>query len=409
MKVLHIAEKADGGGAESVFRETVQVFKKYDQKRKHYVACRYSEKLPFVVDFAFTEKKENIFSKIYSNSNKKELARFLSDLEPEIIHLQHYANLSPSILHALYNYKRKNKKTTIIQTVHTFEYACSHHAAYDYKQNKRCLDCASQTFKTKIFYRNCSRLGFAHSFGKGLASLLSHYFYNKQFIDKLIVPSEFMRTAVGLNKSRDMRKVIVVNNPIADELFEANPTEKKNQILYFGRLSEEKNIDLLLRGYSHYQKSVNLAFPLVIIGEGSEKERLISLSIELGCADYVTFMPFLSHFELKKYLEVSKISLLTSKCFENAPMMVIESLACDIIPIVCNHGGMLEMVECFGFGFHFNADDYLDLAKTIEDVTNNYNIIINRNKGLKDEVKRSLSSLYFFDKINNIYDLSAIS
>lgn len=406
MRVLHIAESGDGGGAESVFRETVTMLKDLDHQRDHFVACKWSNALPFQIDFVFPEGDVRLIDLIYSAMNKKKLDSFLDQLKPDIIHLHHYANLSPSILHSLYNYKIKYNRTKIIQTAHTFEYICSHHAAYDYQQSKRCLDCSSQRFKTKIFYRNCSRLNYFHSVGKGINSLIAHYFYGKNFIDKIIVPSQFMKDSVLQNKSINSDQVEVIDNPVSKEfLVIDNGNIKKDQLIYFGRLSEEKNIELLISAYSHYVKSVVEPFTLVIIGNGVEKIRLEALVLSLKLNHCVKFIPFLSHKDLKGYLNDSKISILPSKCFENAPMMVVESLVANIIPIVSNHGGMKEMITRFSFGLVFDSDDIISLSKQISYAVSNYDELIQKANEARILATQTLSKEVYLNKLSNLYSI----
>ncbi|MCC9071719.1 glycosyltransferase [Flavobacterium sp. F-65] len=373
-----------------------------DLSNSHYTACKKSDGLSFKLDFDFQDK-ENLLDFIYSISNKKKMDLILKEINPEIIHLHHYGNLSPSILHSLFNYKKRNPKIKIIQTVHTFQYSCSHQAAYDYNKTKRCLDCASVHFKTKIFYRKCSRGGFIHSVAKGFNSLITHYYYKKGLIDTIIVPSNFIKETILLNSFYKDKEILVINNPIFSKFEKNNKLKKENNIVYFGRLSEEKNIKLLINAFVLFVNKTKADYKLLIIGDGLEKEKLQEYVLKENMAERILFLPFMSHEKLKKYLEISKISIMTSKCFENAPMMIIESFNYDIIPIVANHGGMREMALKLNFGLLFESEDCESLVNQIINATENYETLINEKPELESQIRNLFSKSIYFNELIKIY------
>lgn len=401
-KILHVSERGDGGGGESVFRESIVLFQQFDLSNTHYTVCKKSENLPFKLDFEFQEKMRPL-DFIYSFSNKKRMKMILEEIKPDVIHLHHYGNLSPSILHSLFSYKMKNEKSKIIQTVHTFQYSCSHQAAYDYNKMKRCLDCAGVHYKTKIFYRKCSRAGFFHSTAKGVNSIITHYFYKKGLVDTIIVPSDFIKEAILLNKFYTNKEIKVIRNPIFNDFEKQNKIAKENNIVYFGRLSEEKNIMFLIKSFILFVRKNSSDYKLLIIGDGIEKEVLQKYVLQENMRERILFLPFMSQEGLKKYLEVSKISIMTSKCFENAPMMMIESFNYNIIPIVANHGGMKEMASKLNFGLLFESENYESLVNEIKRATSDYQTLINEKPKLEAQIRDLFSKSIYYNQLTKIY------
>lgn len=409
MTVLHIAESAFGGGAESVFRDTILGLKEFDSNT-HLVTCKCHSDLPFKIDLVFKEHEKagvsKILSQIFSLSNYRALSMFLKKNKPDIIHIQNYGNLSPSILRAIKSYKTKSHNIKVLHTVHTFEYLCSHHAAFDYKKKQRCLDCANSKFKFKIFYRHCSRGGVVHSIGKGLTSLLANYYLSGGLIDRYITPSDFLKDEMC--KSRIQKeKVSVIKNPLPDNFLSkalnSNESVKHtvNEVVYFGRLSNEKNIDILIRAIA---KLINDSFKvkLKIIGDGVEKQRLASLVKEMGISNQVEFIPFLKQEDLQKILSKAKVSVLPSKCFETASMLVFESVASGVIPIVADHGGMKEMAEYMNVGYRFQDDNEEDLASKIKLAFENYLVEINSLVLAKNKLE-DLSLKNYASAISELY------
>ncbi|MGK6353389.1 glycosyltransferase family 4 protein [Parapedobacter sp. DT-150] len=408
INILHIGEHATGGGDGTVFRSTVLALKQapFGDRYRNHVACRQSEGLPFAVDLDMgPPRPEAVLSAIYSRGNYRKLQRFLLRVRPDIIHLQHYANLSPSILHAIYGYKRQHRDVHVVQTTHTFERVCPNFAGYDFRLGKRCTDCAADRFRYRIFRRRCSRGGTLHSWGKGLAALIADFFYDRGVVDSVIAPSEFlgriMQPRIG-----NLSAMYTIGNPIADVFLDSatRPAHKQDLVVAFGRLSEEKNYPLLIEALVRYKRQYHHLKPLTvkIIGEGAEQAKLQALAIENGL-DFVWFTPFLGHEQLVQAIGSAKVSVLPSKCFETFALFVIESLALNIIPLVAGHGGMREAVERFGAGVTFRSEDPQDLADRLFLCLENYPERIQLLTAAGDRIKETFSSDRYADALKEVY------
>lgn len=411
--ILHIAEKITGGGAESVFRDTVNSLKEFDFENRHLVACIAGENDNVNVDYKFKPHSTNntvkLLSSIFSFNNYVTLKRILKDCKPEIIHIQSYANLSPSVLLAIYWYKKQGNLKKVIHTVHTFEYVCSNHAAFDYKKKKICTDCKKSSYKFKVFYRSCSRAGYFHSIGKGITSLLATFFVKRNVINHWITPSDFLKSymlnsAYFKNRKAD---ISVIKNPLSQVFNDSsNPDfiKKQNAVIYFGRLSEEKNIELLINGFAVYKKHKKTNTKLFIAGDGNMYDKLKGLVDELKIASDVEFTGFLQQQELKLYLLKCKLSVLPSKCFETASMLVLESLFANCIPLVANQGGMQEMVNWTKFGKTFESNNAEKLAENISYLIEKYEIEIANVDAIKNTILPQISLKNYASQLMKLYN-----
>ncbi|MCL4366338.1 glycosyltransferase, partial [Patescibacteria group bacterium] len=94
-------------------------------------------------------------------------------------------------------------------------------------------------------------------------------------------------------------------------------------VLHFGRLSHEKNVDLLIKSFhlltKHYSN-----ISLLVIGDGPTKKRLIKLARKLGIEREVVFTGFIEHQKLisSGLLNTGDIFVTTST-MENNPMQSI--------------------------------------------------------------------------------------
>lgn len=413
-KVLHLAEKADGGGAESVFRNTILALRN-SRGFTHLVACRRSGNSTVTPHLDFGDPPRpgirRVLSQTYSHRNFRLLKKFLKAERPDIIHVQNYGNLSPAVLRALWRYKRQRPGIKVFHTVHTFEYLCSHFAGFDYARQERCLDCAKSTFKFKIFYRGCSRGGYLHSVGKGIASLLAAVYIGKGLFDAWITPSDFLRDCMvqgGFAASR----ITTIRNPLSDwflnnqpppETYAGSASHCEIRVVYFGRLSAEKNLECLLRAFQRVLAERSSAI-LYLVGEGDEKEALVRLCCELGMAHAVVFQAFLPSEKLKDFLSNANLAILPSKCFENAPMMVCEAVSAGLFPIVAGHGGMKEMVEWLDYGKTFASENEEDLANTILQAAQEYPLLIQRLPVIQAKMREWLNFQVYTAKLIELYE-----
>lgn len=402
VKVLHIGEKGSLGGAESVFRNTVLALRT-GRHMTHYVACKNAKDLPFKPDVVF-EERSSLLSDIYSVRNFVALKRGLFKLRPDIVHLHHYGNLSPSIFHAIAIYKRDNPLVKVFFSVHTFEYVCSHAAAYDYKRDKRCIDCAQNRYKWKIFGRGCSRLGWLHSVGKGIRSLLTEALVKRGLIDQWITPSYFLKSIMSLRPDVDSTRISVLYNPISHVVVGPPLKKKEDQMIFFGRLSEEKNIDMLVRAFFQYRKRGG-TYRLVIAGDGPVREQVAELIDTLDLNEHTEMTGFLDPPALQRLLQKSKVAILPSKCYESASMVVLESVIFGVMPVVAAHGGMKEMVEWLEGGLQFASDDESDLIAKMEMAVNGYEVWKQGQARMIDMLKSHALPEPYARKLNELYEM----
>lgn len=128
------------------------------------------------------------------------------------------------------------------------------------------------------------------------------------------------------------RKSQVIYPPINPDLFEKPLLEnKRTHFLSFGAITPYKKIDLLVDCFNDNGDK------LIIIGEGSEKKKLIQKSHK-----NIEFLGFVSDQELTKYISNSRALLFPGE--EDFGMIPLEVMANGIPVIAYKKGGALETV-----------------------------------------------------------------
>jgi len=162
----------------------------------------------------------------------------------------------------------------------------------------------------------------------------------------------FRCQAAALPHDYDVKSVIATRT---------NPTSDIPRYLYVGRLSQEKNLDNLLHAF----KIVLSSLPdsqLIIIGSGSLKEQLISLSNQLGLGKSVLFTNSMNIEMLQsEYLKATCMVLPSSS--EPWGLVVNEALSFGC-PVIVSHrcGCVPELVIEGETGFSFECGNVDELA-----------------------------------------------
>ncbi|MBE6719236.1 MAG: glycosyltransferase family 4 protein [Ruminococcaceae bacterium] len=283
---------------------------------------------------------------IYSSEAKRKITAVLDDFKPDIIHINNFNyQLTPSILYAAQNYKKRaGKKVKIIYTAHDGQLICPNHLMFD-KDGQVCEKCAGGRFI------NCTKKSCIHgSKVKSIIGTCEATLYKTlgtyKYFDKIICCSEFLKSKMGQNPVLAGKTVAMHNfiekQPGAD-------VEKENYVLYFGRYSKEKGVELM-------PKAKNIRF--ICAGSGDLEDLLDE-------AENVENVGFKSGKELEMLIRKAACSVCPSTCYDNCPFSVMESIMYGTPVVGANIGGIPELVKDGKTGVLFNSGDAEDFERAI--------------------------------------------
>lgn len=142
------------------------------------------------------------------------------------------------------------------------------------------------------------------------------------------------RIKIMLGRKESIHTVLSGLN--TEDIYTIAPSSKKSDIVYAGRLLKHKNIDLLVKSVA-YLKEKNRKIKTIIIGNGPEKKKLISLAEKLEVQDQIEFIDFLpKHAEAISIIKSSKLFVFPSQR-EGFGLVAIEANAAGIPFITSNH------------------------------------------------------------------------
>lgn len=225
------------------------------------------------------------------------------------------------------------------------------------------------------------------------------YFYNK--CDATITPSEAIKKYLSKKK---IKNISVIPNGIDTERFNKNNYDQKlknqlvgensNMILYLGRISKEKNIDILIKA-AKYLKENNTKF--IIGGTGPMLNEYKNLVNKYNLNDTVKFQGFISNEDLPKYYATADALCLPST-FETQGIVSLEALASGTPVVGADYLALKNIIENGKNGELFKPGNSKDCAIKLEKVINNRS---SYKKTVQTAKKYSINKMT--DKLLNLY------
>lgn len=203
--------------------------------------------------------------------------------------------------------------------------------------------------------------------GKKIFPYIMHKTYPRA--DKVIAVSEGIKQYV-LSLGVNPRKISCIYNPLnIDEVLHKSELPivcecfdpAYSYITFCGRLSDLKNVQLLIRAFVEVQYSFKNT-RLLLIGDGAEKENLLRLAHELQLDESVIFVG--SQSNPYNFIRHSVLLVLPSLS-EAWGMVLLEAMALGVTPVATPTNGAIEII---GDGYGYIAPDFQDpsmLAATI--------------------------------------------
>lgn len=314
------------------------------------------------------------FKIIYSWEARKKIRPVLEDFAPDVVHLNNINfQITPSIFYEIKSYEKKyHKKIKMVFTAHDYQWVCPNHMLRIPAAGELCFACQGGHFGA------CSKNRCIHnSRVKSILGTLEAQYYKWRktydMVDTIICPSEFMKKQLDTNPLL-AKKTVTLHNflPKAAEkdekdtaagqsnLPEHSVWEKlrtelpEKYVLYFGRFSEEKGVETLLKVCRKLPD-----IPFVFAGSGP-------LAEEVSGLPNITNVGFVSGKALKNLIAGALFSLYPSEWYENCPFSVMETQLYGTPMIASDLGGTPELLQDGVTGELFEAGNAELLQEKIE-------------------------------------------
>ncbi|MEI7620146.1 MAG: glycosyltransferase [Candidatus Falkowbacteria bacterium] len=364
------------GGAEKYFLDMSETLRQ-DGHEVAVFSMRHPKNLPspwekyFVSRISFNESKlrDKLLAPgriIYSLEAKRKFEKLVNDFHPDIIHIHNiYHQLSPSIL----SVARKHN-IPVVMHLHDYKLVCPNYQLF--VDGQICYRCRKHRYCQAVKHR-CFNGSLVKSILVAIEMFLHHRVWKiyEKNISLYIAPSEFMKKTV-VSFGIPEEKVEVLYNFIDQP--EVAVVDSQDYLLYYGRISPEKGINILLQALKLTPNNPTLK----IVGSGPSVDSLKASVKSLGLEKTVEFLGARYGAELNEIILKAKAVIIPSVWAENMPFVLLESLALGKVVIASKTGGLPELIVPGESGFLFENGSASDLAEKIK-ALDNYNL---KNIGL---------------------------
>jgi glycosyltransferase involved in cell wall biosynthesis len=179
----------------------------------------------------------------------------------------------------------------------------------------------------------------------------------------VICVSEKVRQQVASRLGDAVKTKVIYNGVDPEIFFPAKNDAESEVILSVGSLIGIKGHELLLRAIARVQE-LRLPLRCEIIGEGPDRERLESLSSDLGLGDKVRFLGRRSREQVAEAMRRCKLFALPSR-YEGLGCVYLEAMCCGKAVIACRGQGIEEVIESGINGWLVTPDDLQELTDAL--------------------------------------------
>jgi glycosyltransferase involved in cell wall biosynthesis len=291
---------------------------------------------------------------LWSLAAFRQARRALREQQIDVAYLHNIYNyMSPSIIDAC-----KREGVPVIMRVADHNLVCP--AINCFRAGRFCVECLGAGPKRALRHR-CVKGSLAATAVRVFSMYLHKWLGEYRRVDLFVAPSRWMcHVLIGAGYPPER----VVHLPSFFPADGAGPQEcpEEDYLLYFGRISREKGLDVLLRAYD----ALRPAARLVVAGEerDGEQRRLEAIVARMG-TPAVAFVGPQSRQSLKRLIGGAMFTVVPSLQADNCPMAVLESFAMGRPVIGSRIGGLPEQIEG-GCGLLFECGNAADLRAKME-------------------------------------------
>ena len=341
------------GGEDTVFEQEAELLR----QKGHHVFC-YERTNDELNQMSKLQKLTVPFSMIYSFKTACEIRSIIKKEKIDIVHVHNtLLRVSPSVYYATLN-----EHVPVVQTIHNFRMICPNGLCY--RNGHICEECIDKGLNSAIkhsCYRN-SKL-------QTIANVLSMRIHRMTGIyEKLnyICLTEF--NMKQLMKQRQIKEEQIFIKPNCIKALDSViPFDnRKNQILFAGRLEESKGILFLLDVWKNMDHH---PYQLLIYGSGPLEETCKE-RIQKEHLEDILLCGRMDHEKLMSVIGESKALILPTQWYEGFPMSLLEAMSRGTPVIVPDMGNAGSIVINGVNGYKYESNSSKDCIRAINENMN---------------------------------------
>lgn len=327
---------------------------------------------------------------IYSPEVKKAIKKEIRDVKPDIVYIIHFVNkLSPSVIVGA-----KEMHVPVVLRISDYFMLCPR---FDFLYNKKpCEECLTHGYKSCI-RKKCVKNSKIASTIRVLSMKIHSMMHIYNNVDAFVTPSQFLRKKL-INNGYNANKIFCIPTFTNESLFD-NERTVGSYGLYFGRISEEKGVETVVKAY---EKMPNRR--VIIMGDDTTDEgRKLKAYVAQKELKNINFVGFKTGKEQADIIINSRFVMIPSIWYDNLPNTALESFNYSKPVIASNIGSLPELVVNGYNGFLFEPEDSEDLCNKIE-LLDDDNLVKKMGNNSKQLLGSKFSVNEHYDSLINLFE-----
>lgn len=267
----------------------------------------------------------------YSLEVEKAIRKEIKETQPDLVYIIHFVNkLSPSVIRGA-----QKMGVPVVLRLSDYFLLCPR---FDFLSDKKiCEECLTRGYH-RCIQKRCVKGSLAASAIRVFSMKLHNVLRVYDDVSAFITPSHFLKTKLVENGFQSGKIHCIPT-------FTSSKTEVGNPVigtygLYFGRITEEKGVDTVVKAYEMLPDH-----PVKIMGDDTTEE---AVKLKKYVAEHnltnIEFLGFKSGTELEEIIKGARFTLIPSIWYDNLPNTALESFQYSKPVIASNIGSLPELV-----------------------------------------------------------------
>ena len=252
----------------------------------------------------------------------------LNLFQPDLVHMH---NLFPYIGWEIIDRCRAND-IRIVQTLHNYRLNCI--GGNNFRNGRICTLCSTKNFGRAGIIHKCYRNSRIQSLIMTVAMI--RYRSRLQFIEAFIVMSPFMKNWLAKLQVPVNKIVTKMTAFSMSELPNEIRVSERSSILFVGRFSEDKGIELLIRSFLN-SALIDMNWDLILIGDGPQFSELAS---KYSQNTSIKFLGSMSIEQVLAHMQTTDVLCIPSVWFEGSPGVFSQAVFVGCPVMLSNLGSL---------------------------------------------------------------------
>lgn len=330
-------------------------------------------------------KFEAAASAVWSGRWHAKVSEKLQSGHYDVLHVQNFFPLiSPAVHRAAFN-----AGVPVVQAIRNYRLVCP--SANLFRDGNVCHDCLGTKLKLSGIVHSCyrgSRAGSATVAAMSAVHRAIGTWSNK--VSSFVAISEYVRDILVRDGFNANNIVVKPNFVEVSGVAEPLPAGSRKHILYVGRLTREKGLDVLLDAY----RASGVTVPLKLVGEGD-------VAGEHGIGVQVLGRKPLA--EVYELMSQAHCVIMPGRWAEPFGRVAIEAFAAGTPVIATKLGGVAEIVEHSRTGFLVPPNDVAGFADAIRQIVSNESLANSMAGAALDSFRNKYSAESNYRLLMDIY------